>query len=119
MAVVSRVFLFYLAETGSLTDQIVSLMERMVENVSFGLEMFESKQQKERVSRMFGALSATNEAIMRAKTRDELFQTGLRSRCNWWQLHIDVDWHVASRQRFSRYRCRGGPVRAKLTALRE
>ncbi len=52
----------------------------MVENVSFGLEMFESKQQKERVSRMFGALSATNEAIMRAKTRDELFQIGLRGR---------------------------------------
>jgi diguanylate cyclase (GGDEF)-like protein len=49
-------------------------MRDIAENVSFGLEMFEREEQKERVARMYAALSATNEAIMRAKTRDELFQ---------------------------------------------
>ena len=66
------VFLFSLSEVGSLTDEIVALIERMVENVSFGLKIFEREQQQERVSRMFAALSATNEAIIRAETREEL-----------------------------------------------
>ena len=75
------VFLFYLAETGSLTDQIVGLMERMVENVAFALRGFEQEQQRkqaERVSRrvsdMFKALSATNTAILRARNAEEMFQ---------------------------------------------
>ena len=75
------VFLFYLAETGSLTDQIVGLMERMVENVVFALRGFEQEQQRkqaERVSRrasdMFKALSATNTAILRARNAEEMFQ---------------------------------------------
>ena len=66
------VFLFSLSEAGSLTDEIVALIERMVENVSFGLKNFEREKQQERVSRMFAALSATNEAIIRAETREEL-----------------------------------------------
>ncbi len=49
-------------------------MSDIAENVSFGLEMFEREQQKERITRMLAALSATNEAIMRAKSRDELLQ---------------------------------------------
>ena len=51
------------------------------ENVSFALDNFEraerkgeGRPQKERLTRMFAALSATNEAIMRAKSRAELFE---------------------------------------------
>jgi diguanylate cyclase (GGDEF)-like protein len=36
--------------------------------------MFEREAHKESLARMFAALSATNEAIMRATTRDELYQ---------------------------------------------
>jgi hypothetical protein len=56
-------------------------MGRISENISFGLEMFEHEgqrrlieQQKNRFSHMFEALSATNEAIMRARTRAQLFE---------------------------------------------
>jgi diguanylate cyclase (GGDEF)-like protein len=75
------VFLFYLAETGSLTDQIVGVMERMVENVAFALRGFEQEQQRKqaeranrRVSDMFQALSATNTAILRARNAKEMLQ---------------------------------------------
>jgi len=67
-------------EAHSLNGQMVSLFERMSANISFALDNFEraeekgrADQQKERLSRMFAALSATNEAIMRAKSRSELF----------------------------------------------
>lgn len=68
------VFLFFLREPGSLNDQIVGLMERMVENVSFALIKADSEQRRERLAYMFGALSATNEAILRARTGEEMFQ---------------------------------------------
>src|SRR5260370_11531007 len=55
-------------------------MARIAENVSFALDNFDradekarTEEQKERLGRMFAALSATNEAIMRAKSRTELF----------------------------------------------
>lgn len=75
------VFLFYLAETGSLTDQIIALMERMVDNVAFALRGFEQGRQRQRAERvaarmsdMFKALSATNTAILRARNAQEMFQ---------------------------------------------
>jgi diguanylate cyclase (GGDEF)-like protein len=75
------VFLFFLAEAGSLTDPIVGLMERMVENVSFALRGFEQvKEQKQaeranrRMSHMFAALSGTNTSILRARNVEEMFQ---------------------------------------------
>ena len=68
-------------EAHSLDAQMVSLLERMSANISFALDNFEraeekarADEQKERLSRMFAALSATNEAIMRAKSRSELFE---------------------------------------------
>jgi GAF domain-containing protein len=45
------VFLFFLAEAGSLTDQIVGLLERMVENVSFALHNFEREKERKRAER--------------------------------------------------------------------
>jgi diguanylate cyclase (GGDEF)-like protein len=67
------VLLFYVEQAGAFTEQAVKLVERMAENVSFGLEMFARELQKERLAQMFAALSATNEAIMRAQSREELF----------------------------------------------
>ena len=56
-------------------------MARIGENVSFALDNFErasekarADAQKERLGRMLAALSATNEAIVRATSRAELFE---------------------------------------------
>jgi diguanylate cyclase (GGDEF)-like protein len=75
------VFLFCMAEANSITEQIVALLERMVENVSFALNNFEkedkrnrAEQLSQRVSRVFAALSATNEAILRSRTAEEMLQ---------------------------------------------
>jgi len=75
------VFLFLLAEPGSLTDKIVGLIERMVENVSFALGLFEREQERKRAEHsnrrltdMFAALSSTNTAILRARTAEEMFR---------------------------------------------
>lgn len=68
------VFLFYLSEVNTLNRQIVALMERMVENVSFALGNFERERQRERLALMFSALSATNEAILRSRSAKEMFQ---------------------------------------------
>ena len=55
-------------------------MQRLADNVVFALKNFDraeerrlAGEQKERLTRMFAALSATNEAIMRAGARAELF----------------------------------------------
>lgn len=62
------------------SEQGVELMHRISENISLRLETFAREDerhaadgQKEDLTRMFAALSATNEAIMRARSRDELF----------------------------------------------
>ncbi|MGO8800638.1 MAG: GAF domain-containing protein [Roseiarcus sp.] len=75
------VLLFVSSEQGAFTPELVELLQRLAENVSFALENFDraddrrlADEQKERLTRMFAALSATNEAIMRARTRNELFQ---------------------------------------------
>ena len=59
----------------------VPLLERIAENISFALDNFEREEQHKsaeraavRLARMFAALSATNEAMMRAATRVELCQ---------------------------------------------
>jgi GAF domain-containing protein len=75
------VFLVTRREAGSLNDEIVSLLERMSKNISFALDNFdheasrkEGERAMRRLARMFGAISATNEAILRAKTELELYQ---------------------------------------------
>jgi diguanylate cyclase (GGDEF)-like protein len=66
------VFLLFFSGVNAPSDVIVALLERMVANASLGLVAFERERQREDVSRMFAALSATNEAILRSTTRDEL-----------------------------------------------
>jgi len=75
------VLLVILRQAGSLNDQIVSLLERMSANISYALDNFDheaarksGEQAMRRLNRMFGALSATNEAILRAKTTQDLYQ---------------------------------------------
>jgi diguanylate cyclase (GGDEF)-like protein len=75
------VLLFLSAEQDAFTGDLVELLARLAENVSFALDNFDradekarTEEQKERLTRMFAALSATNEAIMRAKTRAEMFE---------------------------------------------
>ncbi|KYG97682.1 GAF domain-containing protein [Bradyrhizobium sp. DOA1] len=74
------ILLFLAPEEDTFTPDLVELLERLAENVSFALDNFEraeekarTEAQKERLTRMFAALSATNEAIMRAKSRAELY----------------------------------------------
>ena len=75
------VLLFMSSERGAFTPELAELLERLAENISFALENFDrgddrrlAEEQRERLTRMFAALSATNEAIMRARTRGELFR---------------------------------------------
>jgi diguanylate cyclase (GGDEF)-like protein len=75
------VLMFFVSKSWATDQEIVALLARMAENVSFALENFDraeekakADQQQERLTRMFAALSATNEAIMRAKTRAEMFE---------------------------------------------
>lgn len=75
------VLLVTLRDVGALNDPIVSLLERMSANVSYALDNFnhevarkDSERAMRRLNRMFGAISATNEAILRAKTEQELYR---------------------------------------------
>ncbi|HLG81533.1 MAG TPA: EAL domain-containing protein [Bradyrhizobium sp.] len=75
------VLLFLAPEKDAFTPDLVELLARLAENVSFALDNFDraeekvrSEQQKERLARMLAALSSTNEAIMRSRSRAELFE---------------------------------------------
>ena len=73
--------MFFTSKSWAQDEEIVALMARIAENVSVALDSFDraaerkkTEEQKERLTRMFAALSATNEAIMRAKSRAQLFE---------------------------------------------
>jgi diguanylate cyclase (GGDEF)-like protein len=75
------VLMFFVGKSWAQDAEIVALMARIGENVSFALENFERARekaradaQKERLGRMLAALSATNEAIVRATSRTEMFE---------------------------------------------
>jgi diguanylate cyclase (GGDEF)-like protein len=70
-----------LAESDSLDEEAVSLLSRMAENLSFGLDNLDREAERKsseraarRLAKMYAALSATNEAILRARTADDLYQ---------------------------------------------
>src|SRR5258708_10271908 len=72
---------FVSGELGTFTTEFIDLLQRLADNVSFALGNFDladekakAERQKDRLGRMFEALSSTNEAIMRARTRAELFE---------------------------------------------
>jgi diguanylate cyclase (GGDEF)-like protein len=75
------IVMFFIGRSWAADEEIIALLARIGENVSFALDNFEranakskADEQKERLTRMFAALSATNEAIMRAKSRTEMFE---------------------------------------------
>jgi len=75
------VLLVVLDEIDALDDATVALLNRMAENLSFGLDNIDreeackrNERAARRLAKMFAALSATNEAILRAKTADELYR---------------------------------------------
>ena len=72
---------FMSLEKDTFTPEFAELLQRLVDNVSFALENFDhaddkarTEVQKERLTRMLAALSSTNEAIIRATSRAELFE---------------------------------------------
>ncbi len=80
------VFIFNSLEVGTFTPELVELLQRLARNVSFAIANFDraeekarAEKQRNRLSGMFEALSATNEAIMRAKTREELFEVACQA----------------------------------------
>jgi GAF domain-containing protein len=98
------VLLFISRDRDAFTDDLVELLARLAENVSFALDNFDraeekarTEEQKERLTRMFAALSATNEAIMRAKSR-----VG-----KWRQIYLDDHRLGQTSQRCSPNRGRG------------
>jgi diguanylate cyclase (GGDEF)-like protein len=75
------VLLVVLDAVHALDDEAVALLTRMADNLSFGLDNLDreeafkrNERAARRLAKMFAALSATNEAILRAKTADELYR---------------------------------------------
>ena len=75
------VLLVFFGEVGAVDQEIVSLLARMAENVVFALDNLASeaaRKKNERATRrlagMYAALSATNEAILRSQSPQELYQ---------------------------------------------
>lgn len=68
------ILLLFLAELCSLDDAAVRAMERLADDVGFALDKLAREEEKDRLTRMISALSATNEAILRAETREKLFE---------------------------------------------
>jgi len=66
--------LFYLDQPNSLSTETIGLLESMAENVSFALDNFDRERARERIARLFAALTATNEAILRAQSVSDMFQ---------------------------------------------
>ncbi|HLJ00014.1 MAG TPA: EAL domain-containing protein [Bradyrhizobium sp.] len=75
------VIVVVLDEIDALDEATVALLARMAKNLSFGLDNIEreeackrNERAARRLAKMFAALSATNEAILRAKSAEELYQ---------------------------------------------
>ena len=67
--------------SGELGAEVMEFLSRIAEILSLGMEIAEREERrraeeeaKDRMARMLAALSATNEAMMRARTRAELFE---------------------------------------------
>jgi hypothetical protein len=75
------VLVVYLGEVGAFDAEIVALLTRMAENVSFALDNLDREAERKaseratrRLKRMYATLSATNEAIPRSKAPQELYE---------------------------------------------
>ena len=75
------VLVYYSRMLDEFDAEMLGLLERLSTNVSFALDSFELEAQRQRAeaathraSRMYAALSATNEAITRTRSLQELYQ---------------------------------------------
>ncbi len=67
--------LLLLAETKDAFDaESVDLLERLAENMAFAFEKFEHATAQRRFARLYRALSLANEAMMRARSYEEIYQ---------------------------------------------
>jgi hypothetical protein len=106
--------MFFVGKSWAEDEEIIALMARIAENVSFAIENFEragekarADAQKERLGRMLAALSATNEAIVRATSRTELFELVCEAAAKGGRsTRPAFSW--PDRQRLYRYGGRGG-----------
>jgi diguanylate cyclase (GGDEF)-like protein len=65
---------FYLDQLGVLNDEIVDLMERVARNMSFALETIDREENRAALARVVVALNKTSDAVIRARTRPELYR---------------------------------------------
>ena len=70
---VKGAFLFC-AAPGTFDPEAVDLLERIVENATFALEKFEQGKALRRFAQLYHALSLSNEAMMRARSHEEIYQ---------------------------------------------
>lgn len=65
---------FYIYRADVLNDEIVDLMERVARNMSFALETIEREENRAALGRVVLALNKTSDAVIRARTRAELYR---------------------------------------------
>jgi diguanylate cyclase (GGDEF)-like protein len=80
------VLVYHSSEVGEFDEEMVALLERVSANLSFALDRFAQETERlhaeaatRRASRMYAALSATNEAIMRVQSPQALFEAVCRA----------------------------------------
>ena len=115
--------MFFVGRSWAADDEIIALLARIAENVSFALDNFEranakarADEQKKRLTRMFAALSATNEAIMRARSRTEMFELVCKAAAQGGRFNSTSILLVQARQRLSRHGRRRRADRGKCPA---
>ena len=64
--------ILYSSEIGCFDDELIALAERMADNVSSALERLDAERRMRRGKAMYEALSLANEAILRAKSPEEM-----------------------------------------------
>ena len=114
------VMIYMSLDKDTFTPEFSELLQRLADNVSFALENFDraddkarTEIQKERLTRMLAALSATNEAIIRATSRSELFDLVCEAAASGGKFTLTSIALKKSGQRLSRCRRGGRPDRAQ------
>jgi hypothetical protein len=68
------VFLYFLKEPSMLATAVAGYIDEMVHALSFTLDRLQLEHEKDRIRRIVFALSESNEAILRAETREKMYQ---------------------------------------------
>ena len=72
--VTAGIFLYFLEEPSMLATEVAGYIDEVVHGLSFTLDRLQHEHEKDRIRRMVSALSESNEAILRAETREKLYQ---------------------------------------------